>query len=712
MSKVLYLLLASLLCYSGIAQNLKYPEAPKENITNAYFGEKVVDPYQWMENPSDPRLESWLVDQKGLTRKYENRRVNSFVFQDQISRVGRTRYDDFNLTANNTDKKYYFKTQFSDSDSPADLYYKIGKDGDYVRLVYAKKLRADKNDDVIITDWEVDPDEKFVIVSVSHSGSDWQEQHVYNLETKEATNDIIKYTRGAGLIWKSNGFYYIRYDKPKEGRELLDRRTGQRICFHRMGTTQDEDQVVYTNPDISGVNSLHYFKSGENEVILSHPIKYRGLWKRTFSTVNMEGESFLPKPFFILPSNTSFDIECIFGDSVVMKTDMNAPKHKIVIALKNEVNKIFEIVPEYMDNLVTVNRLGKDKIAGIYSLNGKYTVLVFDLNGKILKRYSFAEGKKVSGFYADEDQDYAYYYVSSFYHPSIKFRIKLSDLSAEPMGVTTLPFNHENFVTKYVEYISKDSTAIQAYITYDKRLDLSNGDNPCLILGYGGYGHTIEPSYNWENIIWLMNGGILVTPNIRGGGAQGGDWAKAGRKLLKQNAFDDFTACADYLMESGITNPNKIAIIGGSHGGMLVAAVAVQHPEKFKAVVASAGVYDMLRAENFTVSGAAINRREYGTVTDSVEFANLYSYSPYHNLKKGKFPSIMLITGDHDDRVPPLHSYKFLARIQEMYPETTAILKIKENTGHSKFETLDGYYDIASSQYMFLFNELDMDFKR
>jgi len=696
----------------------KYPIAPKDSTVDVYFGTHIQDPYQWMENPNDPRLTEWLNLQKKIAKKTENNQISKMTFREQIaslySDVKRERIEGNVKSGKKSKSKYLFKYDLIRDNRAPNLLYKLrGTDG-YKTLVNIRKFKLGKNDNIKITGREVNEEENLVAIRMAHNGNDWREVFFFDLKTGERLPDTLKYLRtGSNLIWQGKNIYYDSYNKPKKGRELLDKVVGQKLYYHKLGTQQSMDLMLYQNPDTTGTNSFTYFKLND-KLFFHHFYDHKGKIYKAISVANNDPEAFQLKKFLVYPNVESIDIsvEISIGDSVILSTNWNAPNEKVLKADINSLNKFIEFIPEYDVTLRNVNRLGKDKIACIYRNDGRYLVLIFDLAGKLLKKIDFPEGKKVNYFYENSPEaEYTDFSVSSFFHPDLWYQLSLKDLTFKPRATVSVPYDAKSLETRYIKYTSKDGTEIPMYITCLKETKL-NGKNPTLLYGYGGYGITVEPDFNQSWVLWLLHGGVLAIPNIRGGGANGSEWAKAGRKLNKQNAIDDFIAAAEYLIAEDYTNAEKLAINGGSHGGLLVGAAITQRPELFKTAIIEAGALDMLRLEHYTAGAVSTNLHEFGSVTDSLDFINLKSYSPLHNIKKGiRYPNVLLITGDHDDRVPPFHSYKFLATLQENGdPKSLYQMYLRSGAGHSNAQTQKDFENTLLFKSYFLFDELGLRF--
>ncbi|WP_268121776.1 prolyl oligopeptidase family serine peptidase [Roseivirga pacifica] len=722
MSKIAFTLLLLSLTSSHLfgQKTYIYPSPPKEDTKNTYFDTTIVDPYQWMENPEDERLKDWLKEQAKITRRNDRGQDKKDLLHSQLSQIY---YGiDFEVLIDFEPKqvKDTAKIKFSISNQGADrtpnLVYRMGDQTTYQTLVRVRDFRDKRGDNVVITDWNYNEKEHLIAVEISVNHSDWREVYFYNMITGKAFPHHLENIRTSGnLIWSGRGVYYDSYKKPKEGRELLDKAIGQALYYHDIEKPQSEDELLYLNPDQEGISSFR-FNNITNEKLLLYHFGQRGTRKyRAISTANLSRESdFNLKEFIVHPVDPDIRFtESFFkGDTIVMKTTWNAPNGKVIAANINDLNRVIEIVPEYDADLRHVYPLGKDMISCIYRIDGEYMALIYNFNGELLQKLTIPKGKKPVDLYeTNPSKKETYFSLSSFYHPNLPYRLNFEDLSVEPLVELKLPYNVESLETRYVKFKSQDGTEIPMYITCLKNVKL-NGNNPTLLYGYGGYGITVEPNFDREQALFLAHGGVLAVPNIRGGGAEGYDWAYEGQKLKKQNAINDFIGAAEFLINEGYTSPEKLAINGGSHGGMLVAASMIQRPELFKAVVAEAGPYDMLRLENFTAGGVNTNLKEFGSVTNEIEFQSLSRYSPLQNIKKGvKYPNTLLITGEFDDRVPPLHSYKFLATLQEKGdPKSLYELYVIPGASHSGALTTTDFTEMVLFKYYFIFDQLGVKF--
>jgi len=707
------LLFVSLITFAQ--KDYTYPAAFKDTTSNTYFGEKILDTYQWMENPSDPRLSVWLDEQRRITKKLSNQQTRIWDLRAQFlsiqNDVKKTESSTVVKRSKELKSKYQFKTEMVRmGQSPNSLYRLRAKKSTYHTFFKSKDHRRDKNDHPEVADRLVNEDEDLMAFWVSHNGSDWQDIFIYDLKAGKQLDDTLKYTRGSTeIVWHGRNLIYDRFAPPGEGLGLLKKATNQELYYHKLGDKQKLDQRLFQNPDTTGTNSFKHIDL-DDKLFIFHSYRHKDKIYKALSVADKDPESFYFKNILIYPNkkDLNMSVETLFGDTLVVKTDWNAPNGKVLLLNINKTNDASLLIPEFDAVLQRVDKLGKDKIVAVYRSGGQPLVLIYNLAGELLKKMTFPEGKKVQYFYEyEEDAKFTEYCISSFFHPDLWFQISLDGLTSKPMHTIRLPYNHKSLETRFIKFKSKDGTEIPMYITCKKETQL-NGKNPTLLYGYGGYGVTVEPEFNRAQALWLIHGGVLAMPNVRGGGAGGSQWELDGKRLKKQNTIDDFLSAAEYLIDEGYTSNKKLAISGGSHGGMLVAAAMTQRPELFKAVVAEAGAFDMLRFNRFTAGGTATNINEFGITTDPLDYQNLKSYSPLHRIENGvKYPNTLLITGDSDDRVPPLHSYKFLAALQEQSdPKSLLHLYLVPGAGHGGALTQQDFENKLLYKYYYLFSQL------
>ena len=716
MKRIIILSAAIVLFNSAYSQKeFKYPSAPKDTTTNIYFNDIVSDPYQWMENPTDPRLVKWLEEQEAFANKISHRQTRIWELRDQIASV----YNDVTRTKTNSYKernkkftnKYNFDEKVNNYNKSPDLLFKHRDQSNYKLLIKAKDYLNQKEDKLEYTSQVVNEENDLAVVTISINGSDWLTGYLFNLKDGKRLPYVIRNLKGSNIYWNGNTLYFDAFDKPIEGHELLDIAKGQKL--YRLELGKDSlPELLYTNPDTTGTNLFDY-SIYDNRLFIYHYLKYSNQFYKAISYAELNSTTFFPKNFLIYPNKENVQLSVVHtsSDSIWLRTNWNAPNGMVLQANLNTPNKLTEFVPEYDIVLKKVNQLGKNKLALIYLHNGQNIALIFNLQGELLKKIEFPKGKKVNYFYETEDVDYTSFSVSSFFHPNLLYQINLHDLNFKPVEALTVPYDVTNLETKYVSYLSNDGTEISMYITCKKDIKL-NGNNPVMLYGYGGYGAIVEPFYEQSIALFIAHGGIVAVPNVRGGGSKGSNWALSGREENKQNAIDDFIGAAEYLIKEKYTSSQKMVASGASHGALLVTAAMIQRPELFKAVIAEAGPYDMLRFHKYTVGGVNTNLSEFGTSENQKDYYNLKSYSPLHNIKENvKYPNLLLVTGNSDDRVPPFHSYKFIASLKEKANNNSLfVLYVTKGAGHGGALTQTDFEELLLFKYYFLFDNLKIDF--
>lgn len=699
-----------------IAQKkMSYPVAVKDTTANYYFSERTGDPFRYMENLEDEYLNNWLTEQKQLTKKMGNKLAvqnsvrNSLYYlskttKDKISKASDVPFDkEGNFT------EYFFSLKEKSYSRSADLMYRKCYERTFSTLVNIKSLQKEKGDNIEIKRWVVNNEEDLLAVMIARNGSDWREVYFYDLDTGEQLEDHLLNLRVASrFLWHDGGLLYVGFDAPEEGREQLDWVSGSRVNFHEIGTDQSEDKVL-SNGLVSSDGYFQMIKNDE-KLLFKHEVKLSGKWYRSFSYSAISSDTIIPKPLLVYPDSDSISVDIAFvrGGSVFFKTTWNTPNGRVIKVDFDKPNKPVQFIPEFDIRLDDVNMLGSKYVACQYNNNGQDLILIFNSKGELAKKLPFPQGKKVYGFYDNrEEAKGTRYDVSSFYHPTLSFWINFEDLVSEPVVSVTVPYDFDDFVTRYVHYTADDGTKIPMYITHKKNIQL-NGKNPTLIYAYGGYGVKVEPKYDIYMMNWILHGGIYAVPDVRGGGGRNSEWSKLGQGINKKNGISDLIDAAEFLIEENYTDSEHLGLNGRSHGGLLVSAAAVKRPDLFKAVIAEAGLYDMLRYEQYTIGLTSSNKKEFGSVDNLEEYKSLLSYSPLHNIKKGiQYPDFLLITGDSDTRVVPFHTYKFLATLQqEADPKGRYILYLEEGAGHAGSTNRYDYYDTIIYKYSFLFNRL------
>ncbi len=686
-----------------------YPKAGKVDSTNTYFGTVISDPYRWLEDLNSEKTTEWVTREEKITSDYEKSKASLLNGINEKLRL----YSSADFKSLIRLGKYYFQFTTYDAERPAVLSFQKTIGGDGTVIVDPADYSNGKNEVFSIRDFSLSSDSRFLAFSLAKYGSDLCDLHLVDLEKQEPLPDVIHNVKFAGMSWKDHGFFYIRRDSvdPEKSYTAIDKNL--KLCFHEIGQDPSKDRVVFTPPGKVRNKWFHYMVTHDEKylVVDNYMAKDTGTLRKAVFYATLDKISSLDfHPMIVVPGYDSceFDVIDNIGDKFLVKTDLNAPTKRLLLYDPAAGINQFNVVVRPFKNILQKASISKDRIILLYYLDGQYLAQVCNLEGKVLKQIKFPVGCSVKGFDATSSDEETFYFVSSFYHPSLAHRLDLKTLKTELISNTYVAFDQEKFETVYVKYKSFDSTEVPMFLTFRKGLKLKDR-NPTLLYAYGGFGVSLTPFFNPGTLVWIENGGIFAVPGIRGGGEQGSAWHHEGRRLKRMNAFNDFLAAANYLIDSNYTTSKKLAIEGGSNGGLLVAVAMTKNPELFKAVVAKMGVYDMLRYNKFTVSSAWAS--EYGTSSIKNDFPNLINYSPLHNLKPGvKYPATLAITADHDDRVPPLHTYKFMATLQEFGdPANPYLLKVVHGGGHYGSTNLKQKLETEALKYLFLFRNLNVD---
>jgi prolyl oligopeptidase len=661
----------------GQPKKTEYPKTHKDTISDNYFGTIVQDPYRWLENDTLPETINWIKEQKTLTDKYVNKIDLKY---DIIKDMDFASY--INYAAIYKSRNYYFDWYANPNGEPASVYIRKKQLKHPREIIYPNDYKNSTNERVEAKECVVSNDDKFLAFSLSRNGSDWREIRVMTIYPFNKLPDIVKWVKFSSIVWRKNGFYYQRYNEPKKGKEFTEKTEFPKIYYHTIGTTQDQDSLIMDSKDPEAIldfeilENERYLILYKNEEINNKNIK--SIQYVDFNEVN-------PKAKYLITASgslkSSYNILGTLNNKFVVWNKVNAPNGKIQLFDPIMPNQAIIFIPQTNEILNDAKIIG-DKIVCTYLKDIDYKIVTYDKTGKRINTINYPSGCSVSGFEGTSQDSIATFYCTSFIYAPIVYNYNVNSLKVELVEETVMKYNPEQYEMIKVFYESSDGEKIPMVIAYKKGLK-RNGLNPTILYGYGGYGSVYTPFYSSNFMYHLENGGIIALPCLRGGGEYGGKWHEAGKNLKKQTVFEDFIAAAEYLIKQKYTSSEKLALMGGSNGGLLVGAVLTQRPDLFKVGIAEVGVYDMLRYHHFTIGSSW--QAEYGTSNDSAEFANLYSYSPLHNVSDtNSYPSMLITTGTHDDRVVPMHSFKFTATLQEKNKGTNpTLLYIGNNMGHS-----------------------------
>jgi len=674
--------------------DLKYPKTLKDStVIDDYHGTEVSDPYRWLEVDTADNVKAWVGEQNKVTFEY----LSQIPYRDKIKDRYEELFDYVKLGSPFKVGDYYFFNKNNGLQNQSVIYIQKGLAGEPEVFIDPNAISKEGTTSISLMGFS--PDDKYVAYSKQEAGSDWQEIHVMEIETKKKMKDVLKWVKFSGAQWDANGFYYSRYPEPKDGTELSAANEFHSVYYHKMGDDQSQDRLVYSNPKEP---QMYHFTS------ITEDRKYLILYAST----GTDGYETFYKD---LSNNNSAFVNLFSGfenkSSVVgndgnklfVMTDIDAPKYRLIqVDVENpRENKWKDIIPE-SDNLLQSVSTGGGMLWANYLKDATTRISRFNYDGSNEKNIELPGLGSAGGFSGRIDDDHFFYSFSSFTNPPTIFKFDIATSESESFFKTELKFNPEDYLEKQVFYESKDGTKIPMFIVHHKDIKL-DGNNPTYLYAYGGFNVKMSPSFSTSRLLLLENGGVFAMPNLRGGGEYGEEWHEAGMLLKKQNVFDDFIAAAEYLIEKGYTSKDKLAIAGGSNGGLLVGACMTQRPDLFAAAFPAVGVMDMLRYHKFTVGWGWVP--EYGSSDDPEHFENLLGYSPLHNLKEGvEYPATMITTADHDDRVVPAHSFKFGARLQECHSgEQPVILRIATDAGHGAGKPTSKIIEEEADRWAFFF---------
>ena len=698
---IIYLLLLCIYCSNIlIAQTeaLIYPEFHKCKQEDVYFDYKVEDPYRLLENQESEDTKQWVEKENKLTQSYLNKIPNNFTLREQIKRNTEIEY----LTPKKKGD-YYFVLMSKFNGSELSIYFKK-EISDYVyweELFVTKDLKVNKNEHISITNYEVSANSKYIAYSFDKNGSDWKEIKVADLQLQKNLDDHLFDIKFTSIVWRGNGFYYTKYDREINLEQYKQLAENGKLYYHKLGTTQDKDSLIFKKNSVSSNVFLPEVSKNERYLILNdhNPVQNTNVFY-CIDFENKNQQNFMP---LFKKSMKEFKYLGFEKDSLLFLTIINNEKKVIAINPQNPL--------KWNERIRSIENLNvqdvfyhKGKIFELCFYNQQDIIVVFDSKGNIVKKVEIPFGSSVSFKGIDEKLNKLLFSYESYLHPSIFASMDLTTYKFELLEKAKISYDMADYEIKKLMYKS-DTAFVPLLLMHKKGLKL-DGNNPLLIEFYGGFGLISKGGYDAGKITFIENGGIYAFAMIRGGGEKGFYWHKAGALFNRQKSINDIINGAQFLIDNMYTNASKIAITGGSHGGLMACAVAMQRPDLFAAVVSNVGNFDAFRFEKFTIG--SFHADEYGTVKDSLEFLNLKSYSPLHNVKKGiKYPAIMIMTSNYDDRVPPLHSYKMAATLQELASkENPILLRVEKNAGHNGARNYEKYIYETADFYSFILNAL------
>ena len=667
------------------AQKFVYPVAERANTQDIFFeNTSIKDEFRWLEDTKSPKVKKWISEQNSITfpylKKLQNKH-NTFLTIDKLAY--------YKASHPRKEGKYYFSRAYYHNQSTPALFYRSSINVAPTLLVDPNLI--DTQAKIEIKDYSVSKDSKYLAFQYNRNGTDWAELQVVSLANGVWKKDHLKNLKFSNIAWKGDGFYYSTYPKTDD----FGKTEGQKVFYHKLGTEQKDDVLIFerNNPQLR----FRYLTSSDEQFFVLKEVNEQA-GKISLFYINFQEEKAQLKPLLlnlkfdvdVLNSNNGKLIATTFKDNTgsILEIDPANPLKWKAIASKFSKAVLVEAIPL------------KDKIIAIYQSNQHPILTVLDYSGNVNYTHEFPVGTSISGFAGNSYDEEFLYHLTSYTFPPIVYSFNVKTYERKLTDQTRANFTVEDLELNEIEATAKDGTKIPILIVHKKGVSL-NGQNPTILSAYGGFGAIAQPSFDPGIVYFVKQGGVYAFANIRGGGDLGADWAWKGKGANKQISFHDFIAAAVDLIKSGYTQPAKLATMGASNGGLVVAASAIQRPDLFKAVVPMVAPLDMLRFEQFTVG--QFHRDEYGTVSDPESFKDLKAYSPLHNVQENTdYPAMLILTSENDDRVPPFHSYKFVAALQNRSAQKNPILlRVEQDAGHQGGATI--YTNIQEKANIFAF---------
>lgn len=692
------LLLPALLMISDThaLEPLTYPNTRKDTVTDTYHGTKIEDPYRWLEDDNSAETKAWVTEQNKVTSKFLSAIPQRGAIHSRLKDLWN--YERVGLPEEQGGR--WFFTKNSGLQDQAVLYVADSLEAEPRLLLDPNALSKDGT--VALAQYQPSEDGSMLAYATSSGGSDWIEIRVKDVATGKDREDLIKWVKFSGISWAKDGsgFYYSRYAEPAEGAALTQVNEFQKLYFHKLGTPQGEDVLIYERKDQprwgmngwvteDGTHLVIHLSQGTDP---KNRVAYKSLKEKDAKIIDL-----LPE------GDASYDFIGNHGPVFFFLTDLDAPNKRVIAIDTTQPDRKNwkEIIPQTANNLDSASMVG-GKLICTYMKDARDQVIRFDQDGKNPQEIKLPGIGSASGFGGKERDKEVFYGFTGFTEPGAIYRMDITSGESRLWRKPEVKFDGDAYETKQIFFNSKDGTKVPMFVVHKKGIPL-DGSHRMLLYGYGGFQISLQPGFAVTRAVWLERGGILAVVNLRGGGEYGREWHDAGRKQKKQNVFDDFIGAAERLIADGYTKPANLAIQGGSNGGLLVGACMTQRPELFGATLPAVGVMDMLRFQKFTIGWAW--EKEYGSSDNAEEFPLLLKYSPYHALKPGtRYPATLVTTADHDDRVVPAHSFKFAARLQECQAKDAppVLIRIDTSAGHGAGTALTKVIDRTADEWAFL----------
>ena len=677
-----------------------YPDSKKSDVSDVYFGDTVPDPYRWLENDTAADVKEWVKEQNAVTDQY----MATIPFRESLYQEF-TRIWDFpkyGTPSKKGNRRFFMKNDGLQNQYV--LYMQTGEEGEPEVLLDPHTFSEDGT--IALSGISISNDGKYLAYKTSTGGSDWNEIRVMDIESRKMLDDHLHWIKFSGIAWLDDGFFYSAYDAPEKGSELSGKNEFHKVYFHKIGEPQSQDKLFFEDPRNPQLSVSVATDEDGKFIFLSSSqgtsgnrlmVKEAKGTNTAFHTINGDFDY-------------DFDVVDVVDDKLLIMTNYKAPRYRLILVdpFRTEETHWQEFVPETDAVLRSASYIG-GKIITTYLRDAKSMAMVYDKDGSFMHEVQFPTIGTVSGFSGDKNDNEAFYSFSSYTYPTTIYKYDVARNTSEIFHKVDVTYNPEDYETKQIFFKSKDGKEVPMFVTHRKGIRL-DGHNPLLLYGYGGFNISLTPGFSVSNMPFIDNGGVYVVVNLRGGGEYGKEWHEAGTKLQKQNTFDDFISAAEWLIENKYTSSDKLAILGGSNGGLLVGACMTQRPDLFKVALPQVGVLDMLRYHKFTIGWAWAG--DYGTSDESAEmYAYLKGYSPLHNIKEGvSYPATLVTTADHDDRVVPAHSFKFIATLQEKDAgKNPVLIRIETDAGHGAGKPTSKVIEETTDRWAFTMYNLGMN---
>ena len=692
-------LVLALLSATASAQMI-YPTTRKVDHVDEYHGTKVADAYRWLEDDRSAETGAWVKAQNEVTFAY----LNKIPFKGKIFSDLEKAYNYPKYSAPRKKGEYFYFYKNDGLQNQSVLYRQKGLNGTPELVMDPNKLSADGT--TRLTVFNLSKNGNYAVCGFSKGGSDWQEYQIMDMKTLQMLSDKIEWVKVSGASWQGDGFYYSRCPKP-EGSALAAKNENHQVFYHKVGTAQAADELIYE--DKVNLQRFHGVYVSEDEQFAFLNLSDRGKGKdgnALFYRAKGQKEF---TPIVSEITNFSYSVVDNVAGGFLVNTNENAPNEKVML-YETATKKWKPFLPEKPEPLTGVGTAG-GKLFALSSKDVTTRVYVYNMKGQLENEVPLPGLGSAGGFGGENDDKFVFYTYTSFNYPPTIFRYDIATKKSTVFREPEVSFKPTDYETKQVFYTSKDGTKVPMFITYKKGLKL-DGTNPTVLYGYGGFNISLTPSFSPTRMPFLDQGGVYAQANLRGGSEYGEEWHKQGMKLKKQNVFDDFIAAAEFLIKEKYTSSARLALQGGSNGGLLVGAVINQRPDLCKVAFPAVGVMDMLRFHKFTIGWNWI--ADYGSSDNAEEFKALYAYSPLHNIKTGvNYPATLVTTADHDDRVVPAHSFKYAAELQEKAGKSSTnplLIRVDVNSGHGASNTKKALETTADT-YAFMFQNMGLTWK-